>query len=52
MANNKGLTQLSDHFNQPKRQGISNTAAALPVEGEQPQSHRCWSCGDMRAEHF
>lgn len=28
-------------------------APALPVADEQPrQTHRCWSCGDMRAEHF
>jgi molecular chaperone HscB len=42
---------LSDHSNQAK-QKMANIAAALPVENEQPHSHRCWSCGDMRAEHF
>ena len=25
---------------------------ALQVTDDQPQPHRCWSCGDMRAEHF
>jgi molecular chaperone HscB len=25
---------------------------ALQVVDNDPQQHRCWSCGDMRAEHF
>jgi molecular chaperone HscB len=28
------------------------TPPAVQVADEQFQQHRCWSCGDMRAEHF
>jgi molecular chaperone HscB len=30
----------------------AEAAPALPVSDEHSQQHRCWSCGDMRAEHF
>ncbi len=30
----------------------AESTRALQVTDDQPQPHRCWSCGDMRAEHF
>jgi len=35
-----------------KPQAKAATHPALPIHGEQLRTHRCWSCGDMRAEHF
>jgi molecular chaperone HscB len=45
------MMDLSDDFQTAKQKALG-IAPALPVEGEEPRTHRCWSCGDMRAEHF